>query len=144
MLTGQQQVFYAEATETSEVAVLDQQKFHHLLETDPEVMMHMAKLVSTRYLRLLSWVQCSVMRPMPERIAILLCASAKRENTHQLIVHASQESLADCLGVSRQSINKFLKCWEKKGLIEIFYGSILIKDEMSLMAAAEMPMDDAC
>lgn len=141
LLSKGSQPFFAEAVEASEVAVVDEATFRQLIASDPEVLLHMATLAASRYMRLLSWVEHSVLRPMPERIAMLLCASSERRHNQQRLVRASQDSMADCLGVSRQSINKCLKSWEKLGLIEIFYGSIVIKDESGLMAAARQQAD---
>jgi len=141
LLSKGSQPFFAEAVEASEVAVVDEPTFQQLITSDPEVLLHMATLAASRYMRLLSWVEHSVLRPMPERIAMLLCASSEHRHNQQRLVRASQDSMADCLGVSRQSINKFLKNWEKLGLIEIFYGSIVIKDETGLMAAARQQAD---
>jgi CRP/FNR family transcriptional regulator, cyclic AMP receptor protein len=135
------QPFFAEAVEISEVAVIDDATFRQLITTDPEVLLHLATLAASRYMRLLSWVEHSVLRPLPERIALLLCASSERRHNQQRLIRASQDSMADCLGVSRQSINKCLKSWEKLGLIDIFYGSIVIKDETGLLAAARQQPD---
>lgn len=141
LLSKGAQPFFAEAVDVSEVAVLDEAAFRQLIVSDPEVLLHMATLAASRYMRLLSWVEHSVLRPMPERIAMLLCASSEQRHNQQRLIRASQDSMADCLGVSRQSINKCLKNWEKRGLIEIFYGSIVIKDEIGLMAAARQQTD---
>lgn len=136
LLSQGEQPFHAEAVETSEVAVVDEAAFQHLVARDPEVLIHIARLAASRYMRLLSWVEHSVLRPLPERIALLLCASAEPWHSGQGRVRTSQDQLADCLGVSRQSLSKCLKSWERQGLIEIFYGSLVIKDEPSLLAAA--------
>lgn len=141
LLSKGSQPFYAEAVETSDVAVIDEASFRQLIASDPEVLLHMATLAASRYMRLLSWVEHSVLRPLPERIALLLCASSERSHKQQRLIRASQDTMADCLGVSRQSINKCLKSWEKRGLIDIFYGSIVIKDETGLLAAARQQTD---
>lgn len=141
LLSKGSQPFYAEALEVSEVAVVEEAAFQQLIASDPELLLHIARLAASRYMRLLSWVEHSVLRPLPERMALLLCASSEPRHNHQRLVRASQDSMADCLGVSRQSINKCLKNWEKLGLIDIFYGSIVIKDETGLLAAARQTTD---
>ncbi len=51
----------------------------------------------------------------------------------QTTVKLSQQDLSDLLGVSRQSISKFLKSWEQKGLIRRVYGGLDVINVSSLM-----------
>lgn len=44
----------------------------------------------------------------------------------------SQENLSQMIGTSRQSVNKVLKAWEQRGLIECRYGSITLLDPAAL------------
>jgi CRP/FNR family cyclic AMP-dependent transcriptional regulator len=48
------------------------------------------------------------------------------------ILKVSQESLAQQLGVSRQSVNRQLKLWESEGLLTLQYRAIVIVDLQKL------------
>ena len=50
----------------------------------------------------------------------------------------SQEELAKLIGVSRQSINRHLRCWEEKGWVTIGYGAVTIVDWPAMMAEAQL------
>lgn len=51
-------------------------------------------------------------------------------------LHLSQETLADTVGVSRQSLNRALKALELKGVVSVGYGAVTVLDPKALKALA--------
>ena len=43
------------------------------------------------------------------------------------VVSATQQALADRVGVTRQSVNKQLRSWSSQGLIEVWRGKVRIR-----------------
>jgi CRP/FNR family transcriptional regulator, cAMP and macrophage regulator len=70
-------------------------------------------------------------RSLPEQAATLL-----RDEAEDGVVALSQQILAAMLGVRRPSLNKILKDFERRGLIELGYRTIGIRDQQGLARAA--------
>ena len=51
-------------------------------------------------------------------------------------IKMKQDDLAGLVGVSRQSINRTLRLWEDRGLIQRAYGKIIILDPAAIAARA--------
>ena len=52
-------------------------------------------------------------------------------------LNLSQEELGYLIGLSRQTVNKVLKAFERRALVSLEFGRISILDEPGLMAAAQ-------
>ncbi len=68
---------------------------------------------------------------LEERVARIVT-----EEADDGILRLPQRTLAEMLGVQRTSVNKVLKDFESKGLIELMYGQMLVKGEKQLRAIA--------
>lgn len=68
---------------------------------------------------------------LAERVARVLI-----EEADEGIVRLPQRTLAEMLGVQRTSVNKVLKDFESKGLVELMYGQTLVKGHEQLMSIA--------
>lgn len=58
-------------------------------------------------------------------------------------LNLSQEELGHLIGLSRQTVNKVLKTFERRALVSLEFGRIGILDEAGLTAAAHQPADAA-
>ena len=134
LLDGLPRVYAAHAVGDCEVAVLPAAGFWPLAAKHPEVHLALTRLVCHRLRLALAWIDDTVLMPLPARLArritaLLQGGGASGESG---VVPLSQEDLAAQLGVSRQSVNRQLKLWEKLGLLRIDYGCIAVHDRAAL------------
>ncbi|WP_035529179.1 Crp/Fnr family transcriptional regulator [Haliea salexigens] len=129
VFSGEARAHDAFAEEDSELLVVPAKVLHRLVHDQPAFLLEFLRLMGIRYKLTLERMDDSVLQPLPTRLALKLLAlanTAEAEDTSltgcQLRV--SQESLAQILGVSRQSINKLLKQWEHAGIIAVRYRTI--------------------
>lgn len=79
------------------------------------------------------WAE-SMTAPLSARVAQTLLEIATGPQTPNTRI--TQESLAAMIGVSRQTVNRVLKNYEKQGLIDVRYGRIVVSDPRLLTALA--------
>jgi len=133
-------VFTVEAIESSFLRIVKRENFEQLMARDAALACDVARLVASRYRRVLCWVEEAMSRPIPERMATKLVRHCTPRSNGGFVYWGSQDNLATCLAVSRPTVNKILKSWERDGLIRISYGSIQITScDQLLQAAKESP-----
>lgn len=139
LLDGLPRVYAAEAVNDCEVAVLPAGVFWPLMAAHPEVQLALTRLVCHRLRLALAWIDDTVLMPLPARLAKRITALLQGGGATGAngVVPLSQEDLAAQLGVSRQSINRQLKLWEKEGLLRIDYGSIAVNNPAALERLAQ-------
>lgn len=108
-------------------------KFQGLLDAQPELYSHFIKQVCKRYRSVLRMLEASLIRSLPERLALRLVDLATgysefRAGAGGITLSVSQEELALLAGTTRQRINQELKKWEKAGWVSLGYGNITIND----------------
>lgn len=139
LLIGRERVYDTCAVEASEVAVVDADDFHRLVREWPDVHMAFTRLVCHRLRQALAWIDDVILQPLPARLAHRLLTLEARAAApvagERLVV--SQEDLAAMLGVSRQSVNRQLKAWEREGLLSLRYGGIELHDRPRLLEQAD-------
>lgn len=134
LLDGAERVFRACAMGDAEVAILAATDFQRLVRTHPEALLALARLVCSRYRSALAWIEDANLRPLPARLArrvLALHSQAAREQRGGM--RLSQDELAGHLGVSRQSVNRLLKAWERSGHVRLSYGGMEILDPAVLV-----------
>ena len=136
LLVGQERVYDTYAVESTDMAVVAARDFHHLIATRPEVHMAFTKLVCQRLRQALVWIDDAILMPLPVRLAHrLLTLDARADSAaapEPRVLGVSQEDLAFMLGVSRQSVNRQLKIWEKQGMLRVDYRRIVLLDRAQL------------
>lgn len=129
LLDGLPRTYDVRASSSVEVAVLPANAFWQIIEERPDVLLAITRLVCSRYRMALDWAASAILTPLPVRLAMRLAAMIHRSGSQQApILKVSQESLAQQLGVSRQSVNRQLKRWESEGLLTLQYRAIVIVD----------------
>ncbi|QJD58998.1 Crp/Fnr family transcriptional regulator [Pseudomonas sp. gcc21] len=129
VFSGEPRVHDAFAEVDSELLVVPARVLHQLVDHQSTYLLEFLRLMGLRYKSTLERMDDSVLQPLPVRLALQLLALA---NTTEATdspkagcqLRVAQESLAQMLGVSRQSVNKILKQWEQAGMIAIRYRSI--------------------
>jgi CRP-like cAMP-binding protein len=93
----------------------------------------------------MDYIVTAMSLPLPVRLAQRLVGLAHahgRESGDRVIIdlHLSQESLAETVGVSRQSLNRALKALESKGMVSLGYSALTILDIAALKSLARPRM----
>lgn len=130
-------VFTVEVIESAFLRIVKREDFEQLMAHDAALACDVARLVASRYRRVLCWVEEAMSRPIPERMATKLVRHCTPRSSGGFVYWGSQDNLATCLAVSRPTVNKILKSWERDGLIRISYGSIQITSCEQLLEAAK-------
>ena len=127
----------AVARGNAEVLFIPKDRFHALLDTQPRLYSHFIRQVCKRYRSALRMLEASLIRSLPERLALRLLDLATgysefRIGASGVTLKVSQEELALLAGSTRQRVNQELKTWEKAGWVSLGYGSITIHDCVAL------------
>ncbi|BFM14457.1 Crp/Fnr family transcriptional regulator [Maricurvus nonylphenolicus] len=119
----------------TKVMVLRRADFVGLLDRQPELYRYFMP-VFCRRLRLAGQVmEESAFLPVSVRLASNMLRMHRARQ--QYGIKLSQEDLAACLGVTRQSIFRVLKEWEKNGWVTIEYGDVQIAQPQKLQELIE-------
>jgi CRP/FNR family cyclic AMP-dependent transcriptional regulator len=128
----------AVALDTSTLIVIQRADFLPFLEREPQLAIHLLKLMCERLRWTSELVEESAFMPGPARLAkrLLILASlhgrAARVGRHELRI--SQGELARFLGTSRQVVNHHLSEWRRLGWIELGRTRIVICNTEALRA----------
>lgn len=129
----------ARAVVDSEVIIVPAAAVHEVLDHRPDFLLELTRMVCRRYKETLQRIDATILLPLPVRLAKRLLQVCKVQHPHytgtgEALLRLSQEDLSQMLGVSRQSINKLLKDWEARGIVEVQYGKITLLDHDALQS----------
>jgi CRP/FNR family cyclic AMP-dependent transcriptional regulator len=111
-----------------------------LLDHQPELYRHFISVFCLRLRQAGKIFEEQAFLPVSVRLAKLLLRLHKVRSEYA--IKLSQEDLAASLGVTRQSISRVLKSWEKEALISISYGNVEIENKTALQALLASPMSE--
>ncbi len=121
----------ATAMERTRLLFLSKTAFDAIVAHEPRYALDFAQLIC-QHIRVAMemWME-AISAPLPARVAQALLEISGGPQAQTRI---TQESLAAMIGVSRQTVNRVLKSYEKQGLIDVHYGRIVVADPRSLAA----------
>lgn len=129
----------ATALEHTTLIVLKRADFLGLIEREPQLAIHLLKLLCQRLRWTSELVEESAFLSGPARLAkrLLILAElhgrpASSDDGKALEMLISQAELARFLGVSRQIVNQHLGDWAKCGWVKLGRGRIVIEDPAAL------------
>ena len=133
---------HARAVGDTEIALLPAAQFRALLDAHPQWYRHFARVLSEKLRLALSAIEDTLLLPLSVRLAkrLLDLARVYGEPTPQgllIRLHLPQEDLGRMLGATRQSINKELRAYESRGLLQRRNGRIVIRDAAALLASVQ-------
>ncbi|MBK0062923.1 MULTISPECIES: Crp/Fnr family transcriptional regulator [unclassified Acinetobacter] len=136
----------AVAVKSSKVLYLSQKNLDLLLKSYPEGWYFLAQLISQKlrfaFLELNAIHSRSLLQHLAQRLNFILQGYGNIENIENFVIQISQEKLAQMLACSRQTINQLLQELEKKKIVEVNFGKIIIKDyEQLKYIANSIPFD---
>ncbi len=144
MLDGQPRSSDAQAVGRVTVLQIAPPAFRRLTTDSVAHYAAFTRLVCAQYRRAMTFIVSTSSLPLRVRLARRLIALAKDHGVdtasgRRIDLKLSQESLADMVGVSRQSLNKALGDLRAAGLVDLGYATVAIRDSAGLTALAETP-----
>lgn len=127
VLLGTMAPFTARCTERTECWFLSGDKFRRLLAAYPSLSIAWLCNLAGRLSQARTRVGQVLGRSLSQRLARLLLEEGV-DGTMKL----PQRTIAQMLGVQRTSVNKTLNEFERRGIIQIGYGSVTVADEEAL------------
>ena len=128
----------AVAIDTSALIVIQRADFLPFLEREPQLAIHLLKLMCERLRWTSELVEESAFMDGPARLAkrLLILASlhGRAARVGHLELRISQAELARFLGISRQIVNQHLSDWRRHGWIELGRTQIVIRNTDALRA----------
>src|ERR1700739_4317357 len=133
VLDGEERSADATAMTDCELLVLNRRDFLPLLENRADLCMILLKVLCRRLRQTSEQVEDVMFRHLESRVAkalLQLVESVGLRALHSPSVelHVSQRALGSMAGGSRESVNKILQNWHRRGLIDLSKGSIIIRN----------------
>lgn len=124
----------ATALDDTTLIMIQRGDFLAHIEREPQLSLHLLKLLCTRLRWTSELVEESVFLNGPARLAkrLLVLAKLHGRSPNQLELRISQDELAHFLGISRQIVNHHLREWQKQDWVELGRNRISIKDPAAL------------
>jgi CRP/FNR family cyclic AMP-dependent transcriptional regulator len=119
------------------LVMLPRRDFARLLERHPHLWGHVVKLLCRRIRACFALLEDAAFLGLAARLAKRLLYLAERHGQPapggtRIDLHLPQEELGRMMGATRESIGKQLKRWQRGGLVEVKYGSIVLRDRQRL------------
>ncbi len=133
LLDGERRSATVSAIGSCELLVLHHSDFHQLLKQHPHIGLKLLSLLAGRVRATTLLYENSVFIEIPGRLAGKLLELGEEhgieyENGILIDLKLSQYELGTLINASRESVNKQLKVWENRGIIEIRQGKIILLD----------------
>ena len=125
LLDGHERTADAVASEPTELFALRREQVLAYIEREPQVALKFIELLCKRLRYVSGQMEEAVTLKLAARLARRLVVLAEDFGSE---VEMSQEQLAAYVGAARESVNRQLKLWQRRGTIELKRGCIIIKD----------------
>lgn len=140
LLDGGARTADAVVIENSELMVIERRDFIPLVQEYPDVAMKLIEVVCTRLRRTSEQVEDIVFLGLPERLAkALLRLHARSTANPDNVIRVTQRDLSQMVGASRESANKLLREWQRKGWLKLRRGGLILTNPKSLTALVSEP-----
>ncbi len=129
LLDGEARSTDAVAKEESTLLVLEREEFQRFIVRDPSAATRLLAALSRRLRRTDQLVQDAAFLDVPARLArLLLNLTEERQATDAM----TQSELAAMVGATRESVNRWLQFYRRRGLVEYASGvlRVLQRDEL--------------
>lgn len=121
------------------VVALRVESLRALLTTDPGVARACAEELTRQLYRALNDISEQAFLTVRQRLAHQLLLLATAGDNPDLVVHASQQELADAIGSVREVVTRNLHRLHEEGLIDISRDEVAIRDPVALTEVAAEP-----
>jgi CRP-like cAMP-binding protein len=134
LLDGGERSADATALTDCELLVLERRDVLACLESNPKACLKLLEAVCRRLRGTTEQVEEVAFLQLPQRLAKILVRLTQADGDE---VELSQRTLANLLGCTRESMNKYLGEWKRDGLITLEDGKIRVRDRGVLAEVAE-------
>jgi CRP/FNR family cyclic AMP-dependent transcriptional regulator len=142
LLDGKERAADARATTACHLAILEQRDVLTLLDRHPEIWPKLVEVLCSRLRSTDQHIAELALLQLPTRLAKVLLRFASVErgtDGHQLLqVHLSQRELGNICGAGRESINKCLGLWQRRGIVQVEERLITVADRTALEELAQL------
>lgn len=143
LLDGQPRTHDAVADGATRLLVVPQQRLTLWLDAHPACWRDLARLACEKLRLVFTLVEDIAHLDLQRRLAKRLWLTVTRAAGRRLL-RIPQEQLALLVGASRQSVNRELRKLARRGLLELRYGCIEVRDPDGLRALLNGPDTGAC
>lgn len=118
---------------------IDQDIFHDLCRRSPELLAVVQGDCLSEVRRLLNRLETFAFRNIKERLAMALLNELRHQDNGRSPdeLRLTQQDLAGLVGASRESVSRILKEFERKGIVKLGRGRIILQDRSRLRQIAE-------
>ena len=145
LLDGRPRTADATAMSDCELAVIERRDFIPFLTSNPDVSLKLIEILCSRLRHTSEQVQDVTFLNLPARLAkTLLELTAEKESAEpKRKVAITQREISQMIGKSRESTNKQLRAWAKRGWVRLERGgvTILAPDRIASLAAEASELD---
>jgi CRP-like cAMP-binding protein len=139
LLDGHPRTADATAVSDCELVTIERREFVQFLRNKPEVLLKLVEILCARLRRTSEQVQDVTFLNLPTRLAkaVLRMIAADNSSVGGKKVAITQREISQIIGRSRESTNKQLREWEKRGWIRLERGGITVLAPNKLVEIAE-------
>jgi len=139
LLDGHPRTADATAMSDCELMVLERREFIPFLRSQPDVTLKLMEILCSRLRRTSEQVQDVTFLGLPIRLAkaLLELASASESSAPKGKIAITQREISQIVGRSRESTNKQLRTWAKRGWVRLQWGGVTVlkPDKLAEVAA---------
>jgi len=140
LLDGQPRTADAVAMEDCDLLVLERREFVPMLRQNPDLALRLMELLCARLRRTSEQVEDVMFLDLEGRLAKALLRLAReqgRDGATAALVRITQRELGQIIGMSRESTNKALRDWQRRGWVRLVKGGVDLVDRTALGRAGE-------
>ena len=142
LLDGQPRSADAVAMEETELLVLERSRLMPFLNANPEIPIRLIAVLCQRLRQTSEALEDALLRDAPSRVArglLRLAAIFGKQETGgmRLDIKLSQQQIANLIGISRESTNKYIVEWSRAGYLAVNTGFITINDREALESLSD-------
>ena len=140
LLDGRPRTADATAMSDCELIVIERRDFVPFLSGHPDVMLKFIEILCSRLRHTSEQVQDITFLNLPTRLAktlLQLTGAGEEGSAAKRKAAITQREISQMIGMSRESTNKQLRAWEKRGWIKLERGgvAVLAPDKLAVIAA---------
>ena len=137
LLDGQPRTADASAMSDCELVVIERRDFVPFLHDHPEVMLKLIEILCSRLRRTSEQVEDVTFLNLPTRLAktLLQLTAGGEASARKGKVTITQREISDIIGRSRESTNKQLRAWSKRGWIKLERGGASVDRARAIIRA---------
>jgi CRP-like cAMP-binding protein len=134
VLDGQRRTADAVAVTKCRVLLLDRRQVIQVIEQQPGFALKVMAILCERLRVTSGRVEDLVFQTLSTRLATVLLDLIKGSRTGS--VDMTQVELSELTGVTRESVNKKLRCWQDSGVVKLQPGRIMVVDPVAMRRLA--------